>query len=204
MLNLKGIKGIIMKKTTILIFIFFLTAVSAFTQTESRFSFVVTPGYELTLPYEYELFENGVNANLDFEYRIFTNPRISAVVDLGYTYLPIISGDLSHIIFAGGGIDYGLPRIGGKLESALFLNGGYYYGVIAEEENSAGGNLFASGGLRLSWPFSPDYELGLEVRYKALADGYGNLLYHGLCIGLSNLINIHQRGMVKIFNINLQ
>ncbi|MBI9105448.1 MAG: hypothetical protein JEZ04_01815 [Spirochaetales bacterium] len=191
-------------KKLILIISLLSIASASYAQSESRFSIHATPQAEISLPTESNYFTTGGGIDIGLDLRMPFWPVLGIIGDFSYSYLPIITGDGTNFLKAGGGLSFTLPRIAGIFSPALFASAGYYYGIIADNSAAAGGNLYFSGGGRLGWVLTPNYNLGLELKYKAYLDGLGGMLHHGLNIGVSSSFNFHDAQDVRIQNIQLQ
>ncbi|MDC7227140.1 MAG: tetratricopeptide repeat protein [Spirochaetales bacterium] len=187
-----------MKKVVFLILLLSLTTPMLFPQSESTFTIHALPHAELPLTFGADLFDMGAGADLDFEVRMPFRPVLGVQAELGYSYLPLLTGDGVNFINAGGGLSLTLPRIGASIVPSLFSKTGYYYGVIGDETADSGGNLYFGGGGRFTWAASPNFNLGLAVQYKNYLDGFGGMLHHALNIGLASSFNFHGSSKLEI------
>lgn len=137
-------------------------------------SVALYPGGDLPLSAQYFTFGGGLAAS--GEYRLPFFPFIAPRVEIGFDYWPIWSGGAVNMLSAAGGFSAVVPAS----ESLICRAGGsagYYYGVVDQQ---AGGNLFFAGRAGAEFAISPSIALGVEARYRWLADGQGGTLFSGV------------------------
>ena len=189
-----------MKIRFLVILLFLLPSLNVLAENTGIFSLAVTPGMEVPFETDVKYFTSGGGVDIDGEYRLPFLPFLGMRAGLGFSYLPIWTGDGCTIVTASGGLTLNFPNFK-KISFGLFGSAGYYYGIIADSDNANGGNIYFSSGGRIGWSLTPSYNVGIQADYKYLTDGNGGALFNGLSIGVSNKFTFLSSRQIKIENL---
>ena len=182
-------------------------------------SFSVVPRLEVPIGPAIESYEGavpysiGAGADLTGSFDIGDPGGLFAAGSLGYSFLPVVDGDLAatddlSLIGLTGGAGYAL-RLGraGRVSVDLALGGGVYQAFLG---NSAASNFLASATTGARFDLTPSFSLGASAKFSRhfspTADGLPAYLYDGLSVGISGSYNVgagDRRSLIEIIDIEI-
>lgn len=175
---------------------------SLYGQSGSQLSLNVTPNLQYPFQTDPRYFTLGGGVDVSGEFQLPVVSFLGIRLNIGYSYLPIWTGDGTNLASFGGGLGIHFPKLG-RVSTQIFGTGGYYFGFLAGSEGGSGGNLFFNAGGRVGFGISPAFDLGVSVKYSYLADGSGGILVSGLSFGVSCRYSFLRTRQLKIQELYL-
>ena len=191
-----------MRKLLILVGMVVFISFSLYGQGGSQLSFNVTPNVQYPFQTDPRYFTLGGGVDVSGEFQLPVVSFLGIHLNIGYSYLPIWTGDGTNLVSFGGGLGIHFPKLG-RISTQIFGTGGYYFGFLADSEGGSGGNLFFHAGGRVGFGISPAFDLGVSVKYSYLADGNGGALVSGLSFGVSSRYSFLRTRQLKIEELYL-
>jgi tetratricopeptide (TPR) repeat protein len=142
---------------------------------QAPFSLRLTPGLDLPLGQNAELFLMGGGAGISFQYLFPATPAPFLSASIAYGYAPARIGETFSVLSAGIGAGlHFLPLPWLSLSAAV--SGGYYYGLLNDLSRLQGSGFpFVSASAEGSLLLTPWLSIGVGAEYKWLIGLYGAL-----------------------------
>ncbi len=171
------------RKMSLLVVSLFITVGSVIPQSSAGFALELTPGFNIPLAGDADLYNFGGGGGLTAGLRL---GPFAAGITGGYKFIPTAVPEgadplNASLIYGGGQLGFAITPTD-WLEILLYGQGGYFYSFINQRlgdpeftELYSGHNPFAGGGLGLAFKLAPAFSIGVRGEYRYFFGLYNDI-----------------------------